>query len=79
MQDNTIRIGYYGEFGGQFIPEILRPAIVELDEAYAELKNNKKFQDELDWNLKHYAGRPTPLFFAENLTNHYKKAKIYLK
>jgi tryptophan synthase beta chain len=79
MQDNTIRIGYYGEFGGQFIPEILRPAIVELDNAYAELKNNKKFQDELDWNLKHYAGRPTPLFFAENLTNHYKKAKIYLK
>jgi tryptophan synthase beta chain len=79
MQDKTKRIGYYGEFGGQFIPEILRPAIIELDEAYLELKNNKNFKIELNWNLKHFAGRPTPLYYAENLTNHYKKAKIYLK
>jgi tryptophan synthase beta chain len=79
MQDKTTRIGYYGEFGGQFIPEILRPAIIELDEAYLELKDNKNFQIELGWHLKHYAGRPTPLYYAENLTNHYKKAKIYLK
>jgi tryptophan synthase beta chain len=71
--------GYYGEFGGQFIPEILRPAIIELDEAYNSLKDNTDFQEELNWNLKHYAGRPTPLYFAENLTDHYKKAKIYLK
>jgi tryptophan synthase beta chain len=73
------RPGYYGEFGGQFIPEILRPAIVELDQAYAKLKNNNNFQKELAWNLKYYAGRPTPLYFAENLTKHYKQAKIYLK
>jgi len=79
MHTLTKRIGYYGEFGGQFIPEILRPAVVELDEAYTALKDDKNFQNELDWNLKYYAGRPTPLYFAENLTRHYKKAKIYLK
>jgi len=79
MQENTTKIGYYGEFGGQFIPEILRPAIVELDDAYTKLKTDKNFLHELNWNLTHYAGRPTPLYFAENLTNHYKRAKIYLK
>jgi tryptophan synthase beta chain len=79
MQKLSERSGYYGEFGGQFIPEILRPAIVELDKAYRELKDDIEFQNELAWNLKHYAGRPTPLYFAENLTNYYKKAKIYLK
>lgn len=79
MHTLSERAGYYGEFGGQFIPEILRPAIVELDEAYTKLKDDKNFQEELDWNLTHYAGRPTPLYFAENLTHHYQKAKIYLK
>jgi len=71
--------GYYGDFGGQFIPEILRPAIVELDKAYTRLKDNTNFLNELEWNLTHYAGRPTPLYFAENLTNHYRRAKIFLK
>jgi tryptophan synthase beta chain len=79
MENISEKTGYYGEFGGQFIPEILRPAIVELDEAYTRLKEDKIFKQELDWNLTHYAGRPTPLYFAENLTNHYQKAKIYLK
>ncbi len=46
---------------------------------YTKLKDDKNFQEELDWNLTHYAGRPTPLYFAENLTGHYKRAKIYLK
>jgi tryptophan synthase beta chain len=73
------KAGYYGDFGGQFIPEILRPAIIELDNAYARLKENKNFLKELQWNLTHYAGRPTPLYFAENLTNYYQKAKIFLK
>jgi len=71
--------GYYGDFGGQFIPEILRPAIVELDNAYTRLKDNTSFLKELEWNLRYYAGRPTPLYFAENLTNHYRRAKIFLK
>jgi tryptophan synthase beta chain len=79
MYKLTTRPGYYGQFGGQFVPEILRPAIVELDKAYLELKSNREFQNELNWNLTHYAGRPTPLYFAENLTNYYKKARIYLK
>jgi tryptophan synthase beta chain len=71
--------GYFGDFGGQFIPEILRPAIVELDNAYTRLKDDKNFLKELNWNLTYYAGRPTPLYFAENLTNHYQKAQIFLK
>ena len=79
MINQHTRAGYYGQFGGQFIPEILRPAIVELDEAYLELKNSNEFQNELNWNLTNYAGRPTPLYFAENLTDHYRRAKIYLK
>ena len=79
MQNQITKKGYYGEFGGQFIPEILRPAIVELDEAYLQLRENNDFQSELDWNLKHYAGRPTPLYYAENLIKYYKRAKIYLK
>ncbi len=79
MQNQITKTGYYGEFGGQFIPEILRPAIVELNEAYLQLRENSDFQSELDWNLKHYAGRPTPLYYAENLTKFYNRAKIYLK
>ena len=79
MRIQTKKAGYYGEFGGQFIPEILRPAIVELDLAYSKLKDDKRFIQELNWNLTHFAGRPTPLYYAENLTNHYNKAKIYLK
>ena len=71
--------GYFGSFGGQFIPEILRPALLELDQAYQQLKDDENFQTTLSKDLKEYAGRPTPLYFAKNLSKHYGTGKIYLK
>jgi len=69
----------FGEFGGQFVPEVLIPPLKELEEAYERLKDDKEFKRELDYYLKVYAGRPTPLYFARNLTEHVGGAKIYLK
>ena len=60
--------GRFGDFGGKYIPETLVPAIEELEENYQKFKNDKSFQKEFDYYLKNYAGRPTPLYFAENLT-----------
>ena len=71
--------GYFGSFGGQFIPEILRPALLELDKAYQQLKDDENFRSTLSQDLKEYAGRPTPLYFAKNLSKHYGTGKIYLK
>jgi len=73
------RKGYFGEYGGQFVPEILRPALQELEEVYDRLKDAPVFQKQLKAELHDYAGRPTPLYFAENLTRHYRRAEIYLK
>ena len=71
--------GRFGDFGGKYIPETLVPAIEELEENYQKIKNDKSFQKEFDYYLKNYAGRPTPLYFAENLTKFAGGAKIYLK
>ena len=71
--------GYFGQYGGQFIPEILRPALLQLEEAYSAFKKNKELQKRFQLELKDYGGRPTPLYFAENLSAHYGKGKIYLK
>ena len=71
--------GRFGDFGGKYIPETLVPAVEELEENYQKIKGDKSFQNELDYYLKNYAGRPTPLYFAENLTNFAGGAKIYLK
>ncbi|OGI19937.1 MAG: tryptophan synthase subunit beta [Candidatus Melainabacteria bacterium RIFCSPHIGHO2_02_FULL_34_12] len=71
--------GYFGEYGGTFVPETIIPALEELEIAFIKFKNDKNFKSELDLLLKTYAGRPTPLYFAKRLTEHYKKAKIYLK
>jgi len=71
--------GRFGDFGGKYIPETLVPAIEELEENYEKIKNDETFQKELDYYLKSYAGRPTPLYFAKNLTNFAGGAKIYLK
>jgi len=70
--------GKFNGFGGQFVPETLMPALQELEKAYLKLKNDPKFKRELDRYLRDYAGRPTPLYLAENLS---KKIglKIYLK
>ena len=71
--------GRFGEFGGKYIPETLVPAIEELEENYLKFKDNKDFKRELDYYLKQYAGRPTPLYYAKNLSEKCGGAKIYLK
>jgi len=71
--------GRFGEFGGRYIPETLVPAVEELEESYLKFKNDKNFKKELDYYLREYAGRPTPLYFAKNLTQKIGGAKIYLK
>ncbi|HJU14014.1 MAG TPA: tryptophan synthase subunit beta [Candidatus Nitrosotalea sp.] len=71
--------GKFGEFGGRFIPETLVPAVEELEEAYLKFKDDRGFKKELDYYLREYAGRPTPLYFARNLTEFVGGAKIYLK
>ena len=70
--------GFYGKFGGQFVPETLMTAILELGQAYQEAKQDPGFQAELDALLKNYVGRETPLYFAKRLTQHIGGAKIYL-
>ena len=71
--------GRFGDFGGRFVPETVMPALNELEEFYTKIKNDPEFQAEFSRYLKQYAGRPTLLYYAENLTKHYGKAKIYLK
>jgi len=71
--------GRYGRYGGRFVPEVLMNAIKELEEAYAEAKANSDFKKELRYYLREYAGRPTPLYLAENLTREAGGAKVYLK
>ena len=70
---------YFGKYGGQFVPETLVPALAELEEAYAKFGADRDFQRELEGYLKNYAGRETPLYFAERLTERCGGAKIYLK
>lgn len=70
---------YFGRYGGQFVPETLMPALVELEDAYIKFSKDKDFKTELNHYLKNYAGRPTPLYFAKRLTEKLKGAKIYLK
>ncbi|MBS0410241.1 MAG: tryptophan synthase subunit beta [Proteobacteria bacterium] len=71
--------GRFGDYGGLYVPEILMPLVKELGEAYAAAKADEGFQAELGGFLKHYVGRPSPLYFAERLTAHFGGAKIYLK
>jgi tryptophan synthase beta chain len=75
----SMKKGYFGEFGGSFVPEILVGALKELEENYFRYKKDKKFKGELAYYLKNYAGRPTPLYYAERLSRKFGGAKIYLK
>ena len=75
MQPNTYRAGpddrgFFGIYGGRFVAETLMPLILELGEAYEAAKKDPAFQAELDDLNTHYAGRPSPLYFAERLTEH---------
>lgn len=71
--------GYFGIYGGKFIPETLVPAVEELERWYLKLRDDKSFQEEFDYYLKNYVGRPTPLYFARRLSEYLGGAKIYLK
>lgn len=71
--------GHFGEFGGRYVAETLMPALFELDEAYRQAQADPAFQKEIDYYLRDYVGRPSPLYFARRLTEHLGGAKIYLK
>ena len=70
--------GKFGKYGGMFVPETLMPALEELEEEYLKLKDDEKFKEELNELLTQYAGRPTPLYFAKNMSRKYG-CKIYIK
>jgi tryptophan synthase beta chain len=75
---NVQENGYYGEYGGAYIPEMLYPNVEELRQHYLQILRDKDFQEEFYYLLKHYAGRPTPLFLAERLSETFR-TRIFLK
>ena len=77
FEENTP--GQFGEFGGKFIPETLSFAIEELENEYSKISKSESFQNSFKNLLKEFVGRPTPLYFAKNLSEHYKGPKIYFK
>ncbi len=85
MKNNLInkkipdKFGHFAEFGGRFVPETLIFALDELEKEYARARQDKKFISELNYYLKDYAGRPTPLYFAKNLSKYLGLRRIYLK
>ena len=77
QQPNSFRTGpdeqgRFGLYGGRFVAETLMPLILELEQAYNAAKNDPVFKAEMDGYLKNYVGRPSPLYFAERLTAHYR-------
>jgi tryptophan synthase beta chain len=83
-QPNSFRTGpdergHFGLYGGRFVAETLMPLILELERAYAAAKQDPLFRKEMDGYLKDYVGRPSPLYFAERLSEHLRGAKIYFK
>jgi tryptophan synthase beta chain len=84
QQPNSFRTGpddrgHFGLYGGRFVAETLMPLILELERAYAAAKNDPCFRKEMDGYLKDYVGRPSPLYFAERLSEHLRGAKVYFK
>src|SRR5699024_5363651 len=71
--------GRYGNFGGRFVPELLMPALLELEEAYNEAIRDESFRKQLETYLKQYVGRETPLYEAENLSKYLGGANLFLK
>lgn len=79
MYNQPTKEGFYGNYGGQFIPETLMYAVKELEEVYEASKTDEEFQQELAYYLKQYVGRENPLYYAQRLTEQIGGAKIYLK
>ncbi len=73
------RRGYFGQYGGRFVPETLIPALEELERAYEDSKKDRSFQQELSYLQKTFIGRPTPLYLARRFSEHLGGAKVYLK
>jgi tryptophan synthase beta chain len=71
--------GRFGTFGGRYVAETLMPLVLDLEQEYARAKVDPAFKAEFDWLLEHYVGRPSPMYFAERLTQHFGGAKIYFK
>ncbi len=71
--------GHFGLFGGRYVAETLMPLILEVEKAYTAAKADPAFQKEFDYYMDHYVGRPSPLYFAKRLTEHFGGAKIYFK
>ena len=71
--------GFFGAYGGQFVPDELKVRLDEVTEAFERHRDNSFFKDELDYYFKHYTGRPNPIFFCANLSERLGGAKIYLK
>ncbi len=83
-QPNSFRTGpdetgHFGIFGGRFVAETLMPLILELERTYTAAKADPAYAEEMDWFLEHYVGRPSPLYYAERMTEHLGGAKIYFK
>jgi len=80
MKDNLPdKDGFFGEYGGKFVPETLMYALNELEQTYKTLKDNNDFNAEFHRDLAEFVGRPSPLYFAKRLTEHYSTASIWLK
>src|SRR6266849_7673785 len=91
QQPNSFRTGpdergHFGIYGGRFVAETLMPLILDLDKAYAQAKTDPAFRNEMEFHLTHYVGRPSPLYFAERMTEYCRNgkaasagAKIYFK
>ena len=73
------RHGRYGPYGGRFVPETLMPALLALEKAYRHISRDPEFKRELAWHLSHYVGRPTPLYFAGQLSEALGGVRIFLK
>ena len=71
--------GFFGEYGGKFVPETLMYALEELEQTYAKLKDDKVFKEEFYADLSNFVGRPSPLYYADRLTKHFDSANIWLK
>jgi tryptophan synthase beta chain len=71
--------GFFGEYGGKFVPETLMYALEGLEQTYAKLKDDKAFKEEFYADLSNFVGRPSPLYYADRLTKHYDSANIWLK
>ena len=78
-KDKKQNNGWFGSYGGQFVPEVLMPALKELEEAYEVAKTDKAFLEQLRSLLESYAGRPTPVYYATNLSAQYGSGRLFLK